>query len=503
MNDLKEDAMNHGKRIIERHHILGSIRYSPDAGYVYLNNPKCACSTIKYALWSMEKEAGRIDYLPDPKQLHGIGFWSHHYDFQDRDDVFVFSVVRNPFTRILSTYLDKIAKKNVIRDTFCRLYQVKGNRDISFGEFLETIGQSPSHYDDLHWRLQTDNILFDALRIDFIGHLENIDQDLPHALNRVFRTTSFEPRQSHQTNAARQIEDFFGPREIEIVREKYSSDFENFGYSYDPKVTRPVGTARTSREDPAILEFLSAIGKQEGNPTKALEHLDRAMALDEGNPVYPAYKAGMLNNLGKNVEARRFARRAINIDATYAQGHYMMALALRGEERPKPALDHARKAVSLAPHSHMHWWCLSSLLFKKGNLKGAEQAIQTAINMIDSGAARHYLLLAQIQSAQGRQEAALESCKRVLELQTTRADILLKVSAIYADAERRSEAIELLHDARAAFPSQLEVLIKLAGLLESDHRYSEAREVLMEAMALNPENRRAKALLQRIGERME
>lgn len=483
------------KRILERKHLVGTIRYSPDANYVYLNNPKCACSTVKYALWNMEKEARRIDYLPDLWQLHGLGFWSRDYDFQNRADVFVFTIVRNPFSRILSAYLDKIARigrENLIRDIFCRLYDVPNDKEISFRYFLEAIRHSPSHYDDPHWRLQSDNVLFDAIRIDFIGHLENIDYDLPYVLNRISCVASFEAQQTHKTGAVRQLTEVFGREEIDIVLEKYAADFGNFGYGSDLSVAKPVGPAMTSHQEPAILEFLSAISARNATTRAGHEHIDKAIALDEGNPVYPAYKASLLISARKFDQARLFARRTVNIDKEYAQGHYMLASALRGAQKDAAGLAHARRAVSLACHQHEYWWCLATLLFRKGLLAKAEKAILTAMEMADSEMVRNYLLLAQIQSAQGTHKAAVRTCERILVMrQPPGAEVLLVLSALYVKAGRRVIAIEMLNKARQEFSDNAPVRVELAAMLRQVDCFDKAREVLDEALAIDPKNRRA------------
>lgn len=490
--------MDNPKRKLEKSHLLGAIRYSPEGSYVYLNNPKCACSTVKYALWSMEKESGRIDYLPDSKQLHGLGFWSQNYDFMNREDVFTFTVVRNPFTRILSAYLDKIARKNLIRDIFCRLYDIPQDKEISFRYFLETIRHSPSHHDDPHWRLQTDNILFDALRIDFIGHLEHIDQDLPYILSRISGVSTFAPRQDHKTGAAKYVGDYFGATEIDLVREKYAAYFENFGYGCDLTVTSPQATARISQQDNAVMEFLAAISEQKTLTKLTIPgtHIDKAMALDQSNPVYPAFKASLLIKARKFEQARTFAQLALDLDGDYAQAHNVLALALRGKNMVEQALPHARRAVSLARHQHAYWWCLASLLYTRGELTGAEKAIRTAIEMANTEVVRNLVLLAQILSAQNRHEEAIKCCDKVTQMEPLAAEILLNVGAIYSKAGRLETAIELVEKVRQKHPAHIPARVRLSVMLRKAGRIDEAKSAIEEAVAIDPQNRRVQQEVQ-------
>src|SRR6185312_7011210 len=94
---------------------LSRTVFVPVSGrFTVVINPKAACSTLKFNLWRQEYEMGATELRPPrgpyihisrtaiPKisitELEGALF--------DRP---VFSIVRNPYTRILSVYLDKIA----------------------------------------------------------------------------------------------------------------------------------------------------------------------------------------------------------------------------------------------------------------------------------------------------------------------------------------------------------------------------------------------------------
>ena len=88
-------------------------------GYLYVETPKVACSTIKRSLQLLEVGP---EIVPPPRKIHerscsplltpsqvGSLFLECAYS----DNFFRFCFVRNPYTRILSCYLDKVYNQYV------------------------------------------------------------------------------------------------------------------------------------------------------------------------------------------------------------------------------------------------------------------------------------------------------------------------------------------------------------------------------------------------------
>jgi len=84
-------------------------------GFIYLNNPKVGCSTIKSSLWRAIR--GNL-----PTQAEGgiHGLENSPFDFRPRDpeaarNAYIFTFVRNPFQRLVSAYLIKVVRDRMIR----------------------------------------------------------------------------------------------------------------------------------------------------------------------------------------------------------------------------------------------------------------------------------------------------------------------------------------------------------------------------------------------------
>lgn len=100
---------------------ISGILYQPKNNIAYLHNPKVACSTIKNSLLRGEVDNVHEQFLFPP---------------YNNSNVPIFSVVRNPYSRSVSAYLDKIGKDKdfYVWFPFCRKYGLDRESNLSFVE---------------------------------------------------------------------------------------------------------------------------------------------------------------------------------------------------------------------------------------------------------------------------------------------------------------------------------------------------------------------------------
>jgi len=216
-----------------------SLRYK----YVFVETPKVACSTIKHTLQKLE--------LGDPDLL-----WDEFEDIHVRDlspllkpsqvnittiidssDYFKFCFVRNPYTRLLSAYLEKIKgnksqKKRILAQLGYNLEDI--NQQISFEDFVNAVAAQPISVMDLHWRVQYYQTFQDSINYSYIGKLEEFDDDFLVVLDRLGIKDNDQyvsKEQRHKSDANSSIEDYYTEAIRDIVFTKYKKDFDYFGYS--------------------------------------------------------------------------------------------------------------------------------------------------------------------------------------------------------------------------------------------------------------------------------
>ena len=233
--------------------LYGAIAASRRHNYIYVQNWKCGSSTVRSTLWAAEHANGHA-FPPGHPHQH-----SHEWPFRNDPRVweqaaerFVFTFVRNPFTRILSAYLDKIKlhRHSAVWGAFAALHGL-GDGPLGFLDFLRLIAVTPAVRLDPHWRPQTLNLLPNVIPYDFVGRLESLEPDLLSVLGSIFGTsnTGIHTYKRHQTQSTDVLDDYYGPREQDMVRSIYERDFIDLGYGFalrDPSrlagVPRPGAT---------------------------------------------------------------------------------------------------------------------------------------------------------------------------------------------------------------------------------------------------------------------
>lgn len=239
--------------------------------YLYIENAKAACTTTKYNLSLIEFhgtglgggiQSGVLDNIHanvigtpfiKPFQLP-----NQFFDKILNDDSYIrFTFVRNPFTRILSAYLDKIVRRLPEAKEIYQTLNRTDNEDIAFVDFLRAIhirtkAKQPI---DKHWRPQSIQCP-EYCRLNQIGRIENFDNDF----RRIMKSIGFTIRKihrvdSHATNASSHISNLYTDECINLVVEIYHQDFELFGYKKE--LSNALNLARLLGAAPTAPDFSS------------------------------------------------------------------------------------------------------------------------------------------------------------------------------------------------------------------------------------------------------
>ncbi len=245
---------------------------------VYRVVPKCACSTIgQIMFYSDHGEFFDGDIHDANKGLHK---WSQE-DSQTRintvvkgHEAFAFTCVRNPYTRILSSFFDKICgiqrngkryRGNLVPlliqkygievgdpETGFEFDQIK-----SFRRFLlfarDTIRFRKPMDPDIHWSAMSGHIstfIVNGGRYDAIFHTEAFNDGMQKVLDKIQTAhpidlsdiPRFNESEGHGPKRAHPVEDYFDDLSMHLVREMYKRDFDLFKYDIDdPSNKMPLG----------------------------------------------------------------------------------------------------------------------------------------------------------------------------------------------------------------------------------------------------------------------
>jgi Sulfotransferase family len=240
--------------------------------------PKCACSTI-----------GQIMYFSDHGRffdgdIHDATIGLHKWAQEESQplieaavrghETFAFTCVRNPYTRILSSFFDKICgvqrngkryRGNLV-PTLIERYGVDvggpdGTREFdqiaSFRRFLlfarDTIRWRRPMEPDIHWSAMSGHVatfIANGGRYSHIFFTEKFDEGMQRVLDRIETRHTidlksiprFNESEGHGPRRAHAVEDYFDDLSRHLVYEIYKRDFQLFRYDFEnPGNKMPLG----------------------------------------------------------------------------------------------------------------------------------------------------------------------------------------------------------------------------------------------------------------------
>lgn len=205
---------------------------SPDIGYVKIT--KVASTSVEYALsqYIHNHIDGGDKCSLDEKQIRQYSNqYATHLDPRSfpkgKRPAFVFTFVRNPLDRLLSSYMNKIVD---VRNSG-EYHNIFWNHDItlnmSFDEFVERIVDIPDSKIDRHLRSQA-SCLWDgeSLIADFVGKFENMSEDWKSIADQFGLPPM--PHENSSTNA--ELENLYSVKTAKIVAERFQQDIDLFSY---------------------------------------------------------------------------------------------------------------------------------------------------------------------------------------------------------------------------------------------------------------------------------
>lgn len=240
---------------------------------IYRVVPKCACSTVGQAMYFSDHGHYYDGDIHDAKT--GILKWAQpeaHDRISERarsQETFAFTTVRNPYSRILSAFFDKICgiqrngnryRGNLV-PKLIETYglEIEGDFDqiASFRRFLlfarDTIRFNRPMEPDIHWSAMSGHIstyIMNGGKYDYIFPTEDFKNGMTRVLQSVEIANPidvgdmprFNESAEHGPKMKHEPAEYFDDLSMHLVYEIYKRDFTLFNYSADdPNLKKPQG----------------------------------------------------------------------------------------------------------------------------------------------------------------------------------------------------------------------------------------------------------------------
>lgn len=270
------------RRVLTQSIVAYSLRCVPRLGLIYLSSPKVASRTIHHSLVSAAnartgtKRKNKEAAERSEKLVIDNIFEHPLFGSSELRKMTTFALVRNPFTRILSGYLNKIVDRRPasVWWQFAREHGFDADareNEMSFIDFLRIIDTDCDETINAHFRPQYLNLVLPFSRPSFIGRLEEFDKVEKFLAERGVAKME---QKGAATNTSGRLQELYTPEAEAIVARKFADDFRLFGYS--PKLSE-VG-------------ILLEPQWQENGPDLLMQWLaDRNFPVDQLDPAPRAY----------------------------------------------------------------------------------------------------------------------------------------------------------------------------------------------------------------------
>lgn len=190
---------------------------------------KNASSTMTFLL--REMETGEVETVVDAKKMPRRFVSASYSDIFGLRKHHFFVITRDPYSRVLSAFLDKF-RRDDYREEHGK-FDLDPEGFASFVNWLAAGGLDKN----LHWDLQKkqlflpfssfDSVIrFESLKADTVAMLEanglrppqgRLDELYPSDINK-------------RTSATEKMQAFYSPRVADIVKQLYAEDFDTLGY---------------------------------------------------------------------------------------------------------------------------------------------------------------------------------------------------------------------------------------------------------------------------------
>ncbi len=250
-SDIKYDVSERLRKLCDGVMPVGVLDYlvsiSGRLGYLYFENPKVASSSILSALQKAER-AG-LEQTPVCKKqgvhnkklspLSGLSDLPH-----DEQDAWLFSpkhprftVVRNPYMRLVSAYLSKIDRSLPAKADVLAVLQSKKRHEISdltpevsFRQFVEVVCSQKMMQMNTHWRPQSAQLLIGHVEYDYIGRFEQLEKSYSIINDKYLSSSLKLDKPKNKTNSLFRASELYEEDLVALVNKTFYDDFEAFGY---------------------------------------------------------------------------------------------------------------------------------------------------------------------------------------------------------------------------------------------------------------------------------
>jgi tetratricopeptide (TPR) repeat protein len=240
-------------------------------------------------------------------------------------------------------------------------------------------------------------------------------------------------------------------------------------------------------ENADALHLLGVLHHQQGNHSRAVELIARAVAVQPNVPAFHANLAEAYRAQGKLDRAAGCCRAALRMWPDYPEALCNLGLALQGLGRHAEAIEHFRRALQLRPEFALAHNNLGVSLRQLKQFDVALNHFRRAVEL-EPASALARTNLGQLLLERGQAKKALPHCQEAARLQPDRAALHHNLGNALRDVGQFLEARSAYLEALRLEPDLAMTHVQLGLLLQRQGQLGDALPWLKQAVELEPEN---------------
>ncbi len=190
---------------------------------------------------------------------------------------------------------------------------------------------------------------------------------------------------------------------------------------------------------------------------------------------------------GQYREAAIQFKNAVQIDSTYANAHYQLALSLLKLQQWNPAFQELGRTIELQPNNYQARIELTNLLIAGRDFKQAQE--QADLLMKDQpNNPKVHMAIANLLVGQENYLAAIQEMQKAIALNPGEWEPYLDLALVQTQANQLDAAEVNFKKAVEVNPQAVQAQLALGGYYQSRNRFPEAEQQFRHAMDLDPRN---------------
>lgn len=243
---------------------------------IYCPIPKNACTLFRTMMIQQSDDFDRYEELQlsihEYMSVENMGLRLTDFSYLHHPEYFKFVILRNPFERLVSAYLDKIAKhkqpesfaQKLIENVYKSMEMTPDiEQSITFSQLVRYLAKTEDKKINEHWRSQHTFLGLGLFKFDYIGQFEKLDsvlkylerkfgfqitRDVSKHHNQPEYITSYGNYDSQEKFPKKYPEElrklagvptsnqFFTPELEQLVRERYAADIQLYEEEFKVKI---------------------------------------------------------------------------------------------------------------------------------------------------------------------------------------------------------------------------------------------------------------------------